>query len=354
MKLSVRPADALLLVAGLSACDIPTGAPRWQTTWITPAAETSVSVGELLPAALTVNPDTSAFLLSFPAVSDAFALAEFCAGCPAVAVTAPKPAFQGTVSTTLPLPASIESVTIEGGQIEIELVNGFAFDPLRPGVAADSGTLTIEVLMAGVPVASGIVDGATQAFPSGDTLALALPFTASDVTEDLEVELTLDSPAGDLTTLDPSDEIGISIEATDVEVSEAVVQVPATPVGSDDQELDLSDLDVDDLRAGTIFINIANPFGVTGALTLTLTPDDGPPIVKPVEISAADSSQVRLDFDRAEIERLAGQVSDLSFTGTLGGSSVTVRPDLVLGLDMRLRFTIELGGGDDDNDGDEG
>jgi len=352
MKLRTRSAGAFLLLAGVSACDIPTSMPRWETTWITPSEETSVSVVELLPAGLSVNNDTSAFVLTIDPVNDAFALSEFCGGaCPPVTATVPKPAFSGTVSTVAPIPAAIQSAEIEGGTIDIELVNGFDFDPLRPGVNADSGSISITIRSGNALVASAMVDGGNQALPPGATLALELDFVPSTLTGDLSVELTLVSPAGDVTTLNPNDALGITIQSDGVLVSEAVVALSGQSIEGVETELDLEDVDLEDrINGGSIFLDIENPFGATGNLSLLFDFPSGADIVKPVAL-AAGSSTVQVDFTEAEIERLIGETTTMVISGTVNGGNVTIQPDMEIVIGARLRLVVEVGGEADDEGG---
>jgi len=44
---------AITAVAVLVACDIPTQAPIWDTTWQVPVNDDSIAVGQLLPGGVT-------------------------------------------------------------------------------------------------------------------------------------------------------------------------------------------------------------------------------------------------------------------------------------------------------------
>lgn len=354
MKLFVRPAGALVLIAGLSACDVPTGIPRWETTWITPGEGTTVSVAELLPAGIAITPDSSAFVLGFDPVDTAWQLSEFCPACPPIAATVPKPAFSGTVSTQMPLPASVQSVVVAGGDVDIALTNGFDFDPIRPGATADSGSLTITVTSGGATVATFVIDGADRAFPPGTTINETLAFQPSTITDALTFEFTVDSPAGDPTTVDPADELSASIQSTGVLVSEATVAASSLPIEGAEMELDLADVEEGDrFKEGTIFLEIQNPFSLTGQLTMTVDPA-GPagPFVKPVALVAGES-EASVTFVEAEIQQMIGAVNTITIDGVVSavGGGVTVRPDMVIGVETRLRVTVEVGGDPDDDSG---
>ena len=354
MKLFVRPAGALVLFAGLSACDVPTSIPRWETTWITPGTETTVSVTELLPAGIEVTPDSTAFILAFDPLDASWQLSDFCAGCPPVAATAPKPAVSTTVSTQMPLPASVQEVVVTGGDIDISLTNGFDFDPIRPGASADSGSITITVTSGGATVATYLIDGADRAFPPGTTLDETLTFEPSTITGALTFDLTIDSPAGDVTTLDPSDEFAVSIQSTGVLASEATVAASSLPIEGVETELNLADVDIGDrFTEGTIFLEILNPFALTGDLTLSIDPE-GPagPFVKSLTLEEGESD-AGVTFDAAEIQEMIGAVSTITIDGVVNavGGGVTVRPDMVIGVATRLRVTVEVGGNSEDDSG---
>ena len=339
----------LLLVAGVSACDLPTGVPRWETTWITPAEETTVSVAELLPAELAVNDDRTAFVFTLAPVNESWSLAEMCAACPPVTAVAPKPAFNTTVSTTVPLAASVQSVDVESGSLDLALTNGFDFDPLRPGVASDSGSMTVTLSSGTTTVASLVLDGRAESFAPGTTKDLQLTFAPSTIAEDLAIELTIDSPEGDVTTLNPNDALALSLSSDTILVSQATISVAGQTIEGVEAELDLAGVDLERVKDGTIFLDIENPFGVTGDLTVAIDPaDGGAAIVKSVALPA-DTGSAQVHFDEAEITRLVGQVSTLSVTGTIDPGTITVMPAMEITIGMRLRVTVELGGNDDDN-----
>lgn len=341
-----------MLIMGLSACDVPTGIPRWETAWITPGQSTSVSVAELLPAGIGLTADSSAFVLEIAPASASFQLSEMCPSCPATVIALPKPAFTATVSTEMPLPADVSSVTVVGGDIVVELRNGFDFDPIRPG--ADTGSIAITVRSGTQTVASLVIDGRDRAFPPGTTLIDTMSFSPSTIQEDLAVEITVDSPEGDPTTMDPSDEFSAQIHSAGVLVSEAVVAVASVSIAGAETELDLADVDLGDrITEGTIFLEIDNPFSVSGNLTVTVDPE-GPagPFTKAVTL-AAGSSEASVTFNEDEISEMIGAVNTLTVGGVVSaaGGTVTVRPDMVISVETRLRVKVEVGGDSDEESG---
>ena len=352
MKLFLRPAGALVLLAGLTACDIPTGLPRWETTWITPGQEIRVSVAELLPAGLAVNGDTSAILIQIDTVTGGFQLSDFCPACPPAVVAVPKPAFTGTETVDVPLPGPVGTATTSGGIVIVELENGFDFDPIRPSASA-RGSITLELRSGATLIGSLVIDGTQRALPPGATLRDTLNIVDGTIGDLLTMEVEIVSPAGDNTTMSPNDAFTVDVWSPGIEVSEATITLTAQSIEGVEAELDLTDVDLGDrLKEGAVILEITNPFGVAGTLTLTVDPADGAPIVKPVPLSAAATSQVVVSFTEAEMETLVGQSSEMTITGAVNGGNVTVRPDMEMALDARLRVTVEVGGELDEEGGD--
>lgn len=349
MKLRMRPAGAFLLLAGVSACDIPTSVPRWDTTWIAPGPEFEMSVAEVLPSGIEVNDDTSAFVLSIDPVSESFTLGEMCSLCPAGSVTAPKPAFTYTVEFDVPLPSEVETVSIESGAIAVALAHGFGFDPLRPGVNADTGSITIEVRTGATVLATFVIDGRGRAFPPGQVQNLVLDIFDAEVGDTLTVAVTIESPAGDDATLDTSDELTIDVSSDGLEVSEIVLSLDAEPI-EEETEFDLDAVDAGGrLKSGTLLMEIGNPFGVTGTVDLQVIPESGPAITRTVTLTGAATQDVVLspDFTAADLERIVGGETTIRMVGAVGGDNITVRPNMVMTIAPRLRVTVEVGGESD-------
>src|SRR5438477_3190326 len=85
-------------LAVLSACSIPTDAPKYDTEWNVPGKSTTISVNSLLPSGVSPTNDNSAFQVTVsPATSTITrTLGQDCAACAALnGQTVPKPAFTG-------------------------------------------------------------------------------------------------------------------------------------------------------------------------------------------------------------------------------------------------------------------
>ena len=67
-------------------------------------------------------------------------------------------------------------------------------------------------------------------------------------------------------------ELAMSIESSGVLASEATVSVASLTIEGAETELDLADVDIGDrITEGTIFLEIENPFSLTGNLTVGLS-----------------------------------------------------------------------------------
>ena len=100
---SVALGAGLTLLTALAGCDIPTQAPILTGSWVVPAKSDSISVNNLLPAGVTVS--GSNFAVQVSAASGQQTLGQLCPSCPVG--TGPKPAFTGSVSSTVPLPSTV-------------------------------------------------------------------------------------------------------------------------------------------------------------------------------------------------------------------------------------------------------
>ena len=130
LRAGLRLVALLLLVA----CDIPTGAPIYDTLWEVPGKSTSISVNTILPSGVTVAPDNSAFQVTVTPSSvsinrDArpgLRPVHFTER-PVGAEAAVRRRWQRDVS----LPSSVTSATLVRDTLTVTLSNGFNFDPIR-------------------------------------------------------------------------------------------------------------------------------------------------------------------------------------------------------------------------------
>ncbi|MEJ2217383.1 MAG: hypothetical protein P8099_12295 [Gemmatimonadota bacterium] len=340
-------------LVAMAACDIPTSAPQWDQTWVVPGEDMSLSVAELLPSDVTLTSDSSAFVVNINGTSASFTLGDFCPDCAFVnGMTVPKPAFDTTLSTTDKLPADVVSATAQAGQFSLTLEHQFNFDPLRPNSVnpTSTGFMTIAVRSAGRVVAADSIDGADSAFPPNTPLNVTVPVTAGLISDSLVIEFRINSPAGDPVTINTSQGLFVTLNPGTLDISQAEVAVSNMTVQTDPSTLDLSglpDFVVNDVQAGALRFSIDNPFDVSGTLTLTVTPPNGAPVVKTLDV-APGATTPRIDFTGDELRPLLGQDNVVvTTTGVVNATSgtITVSPDQVVTFKTDLEVTDLVGGG---------
>ena len=86
MRISSRELGRSILLAGAAvtaACDVPTAAPKWNTTWQVPADSSEIGVASLLPSAVTVVTvdGVKAFEIGLPGSDVSESLGQMCPSC---------------------------------------------------------------------------------------------------------------------------------------------------------------------------------------------------------------------------------------------------------------------------------
>lgn len=343
MKRYMRGGLAALVVT-IAACDVPTGLPGWDTSWLVPGETTTIGVSELLPAGLTPNADSTAFLLQLDAFTLTRTLSQLCPACPPVTATAPKPAFNATVVDTIPLPADVKAVALAASAVTLQLTNGFSFDPIRPSATA-RGTIGIELTDGTRTIASDVVDGTSQAFPAGSTMTRSLTLAPGAVSGDVAVVVTIDSPAGDATQLDPNDSFTLFVPTTNVNVTEATIVASGIDVQSDPVNVNFAQVDdvvVDHVQAATMFLEIDNPFRVAGPLRITIAPESAPAIQTSATLRSDSTSTETVEFTTEEIRSILAGNNVLTVDGnvTAVAGELTVTPRKAITVMTRLALTI--------------
>lgn len=342
-----------VLALALGACDFPTEPPIFESRFIIPAEQTTLRVGELLPAEVTVVGNE--FALSIQPVTFARTLGQMC-GAPCVAangLTIPKPAFSDNFPVTITLPADVQSAVVSSGGVAVTLGHTFGFDPLRPTNGAN-GSITVTLRSAGTVVGTLTI---TDPFPSGTQLTRTVPISANaTITAPLTVDIALTSPAGtNLVTINSNAALNVTASPAALRISQASVRVPATNVDVEQVQLDLSDIDqeiADRVQSGALVVRTTNPFPVSGTLTLAVTGANVQP--KQVTVSACAAATPclttqRIEFSEAEMQSMLGNTLTLSITGRLTSASgfVTVRPTQQIDIDTQLDMVLRLGGDED-------
>lgn len=351
----------VLAAVSLAACNFPTEPIEVEQRWVVPLEETRFGVAELLDAnEVTVNADSSAFLVAFDPVQFQETLGTLCAAC-VDGTTVPKPPFLNSFDSDVALPSTVSAVSLSSGQVEVVLENGFNFDPLRPGGGL-TGDITIEIIDSsdGESLGTLQLDGATEALPAFTTRTETIALAAATIEGSLRATVTVNSPLGDPVTLDNGLFITATATPTDIVVSGASVDVSGEAVDLDPVELDLEDVDEtvsDQLRCDptgfgstgrcSFVLDVQNPFGIASDFTLRIIRPGLPDLVKSALVSSSATSVTRVNFTDAEVRSLLGRAGvrlegSAAVSPTAGVISVSPGDELVL--EAQLDATISVGG----------
>jgi hypothetical protein len=349
----VRRTVVTLAAVGLAACEFPTEMPRWEQTWEVPGERITVSVAELLPAGVTISDDGASFVTDAPGTSLQLTLSEMCptACAPFDGMVAPKPAFGDTITTSTALPADLVSATLSGGSFSATMAHNFNFDPLRPSVDPDNprGFIVVRITSNGNVVAEDSIDGADRAFPEGTSLTPSLLVQPVTVTDTLDIEIRIFSPAGDNTTIELSDTLGITVDPSTLEIAQATVNAASLTIDGEESTMDFGGVDdalVERVQSGVLVVDVSNPFTVTGSLDMTFTLP-----FRTIQRSLAiaeGSYQERLEFSGDELRDLLGsETVGVTTSGTIAasgaGGTVTIDPTQVLTLDNDFELVVLIG-----------
>lgn len=329
---------AAAAILTLTACDVPTEPPMFEPRWIIPVEETSLSVDELLPANVAVSGD--AFDVSVDPVSALETLGDLCPGCAAAdGMVAPVPSFNGSFVSTQGLPADVDSAQVSGGSIDIEILNGFTFDPLDNG-----GSVTISIAddLTGEVLGELVLEDPTDDLQPNVPVFRSISVQPGSITGPIRATTTVDAPGGQSAFIDVSDEIQVTAIVQSLLVSSITVDVGSRSVTLDEQEVGLEDIDqeiADRIIEGSIILEIDNPFGVSldGTIEIGTTS-------KSFSITGAGASTVTLNYTGDELRSFIGQ-PNVFFrgSGVANGASVTIAPAQVMLIEATLDFTILIG-----------
>lgn len=357
---AARNAARLGILFLVAACDVPTKLPTWDQTWLIPGDSTRVAVSELLPKSgeLTVSTvgGQPVFALNVATPSAiSRSLGQACSACAAAnGTTVPKPAFTVNDSTGIALPTDLVAATIVSGGLAYTITNGFGFDPIRPNAAgAPYGYFVVRIMNGTTLVALDSVNGADVAIgKNGAVVQRALPLNVGGgslgitAASPLEVYVTLDSPAGDPTTINTSQSFSVSVQPAPIALSQAQVNVANQQISAAQTSVDLSSVNdqalINRVQAGTLHLAISSPFGVQGTLTATFTAPGGAPIVKTIPLTTAAQQNPDVSLTATELRALLGHTAALTVSGTVSSPSGTVTLTPTQVLNVKSTFEIIL------------
>lgn len=340
------PLLAALLLAGTAACDIPTESPTWDTLWVVTGDSVAIGAASFFPSGVTDAAGGGAFALTLPTVTFQRTLGEMCgAACQAAnGLTAPKPAFTASFSTTLALPAEVVSASVAGGRIDVRLSHNFGFDPIRPGGTA-RGYLKLVASSGGTTLAADSVGGDATPFAPNTTLSRTLTLAPGTASGPVTLTVTVGSPAGGAVRIDTNQRLAVTATPADVRATQAQVRVANTrTITGGTVELGTRD-DSDRIEGAAIVVEAENPLAVTGTLNLVFRTTGGQVITKSLPVgSGRTTGRVALT---AEETRAVFQdpATTLTASANLAAPSgvVTLRPDQAVRVRSRLELTIRAG-----------
>lgn len=342
------PIPPIILVI-VAACGIPTELPVIDSQWLVPLRSDSVTIAELVPDGVMV--DGAHFVLDAPPTDADRTLGALCPSCPNG--FAPKPAFEGSIAAGTTLPGDVVRATLAAGSdVAFTLRHELTFDPLRPS-ATNRGTITITLSSGGAVIATSVVDGTDVALPPLVPYQHVVPLPAGTVVEhDVEVEVTVVSPAGEPAQLDRTQRVFVSVAPRDVRATAAVVRVEDRAVSPTATELNTGDVN-DEIRSrvlhATLEFAIHNPLPVAGEFTLRFLAQGAPVIAdRPVTLAAGDQT-IEVPLEREEIDALlAADLVVVEFAGAVTGTTpnreVAVTPAQVIRVVPRLFLAVQVGG----------
>lgn len=344
--------SGIAAVAAFSGCEIPTDPPEIENRWVVPADETRFGVGELLPGDVTLTDDESAFLVDFDPIAFSATLGDLCPACAtADGLTVPKPPFVGAFASTLSFPPEVTAIEVIGGQVQLELFNGFDFDPIRPAAGSFGFMeLTISDEADGDELGTVVIDGQDQAFTPGATLVTSVDIGGATVEGAIEATVLLDSPTGDPVTIDASSSIAVTATPLEVRVASVEIDVANQAVDFDPVDLDIEDVDstvVNRIVSGGFVLHVTNPFGVSSDFNLTISGPTISTIQKSASLDASPESMVVLAFTGDEIRSFLGQPNVVLAGGAVvdaGAGNIVVSPGQELVLTADLDMTLLIGG----------
>lgn len=340
----MKPLRAVLGLVGLAAlagCEFPTEAPILDQRWILPVDNTTISVNELLPAGVSAS--GSSFSVRVDPFSTSRTLGDLCTACqPLQGQAAPVPGFEGTFSLSQTLPADVVEAALTSGSVAVAIQNGFSFDPLAGG-----GKLTITL----TDGPGGRQVGRTEysgALPPGASANPTLALAAGTVGSTLQVSVVVTSPGGQTTTIDNAQRLTVNATPGALQVGSARVNVAGRRVNFAPVDLDVEDIDdslADRIQAGSIVLDITNPFGVGVGATVDITHPGGR-ITKPLGIGGGATSSATLSYTGEEMRAFMGEPNvRLTGGGTVasGAGAIRVTPGQQVLIKAKLDLTLRIG-----------
>lgn len=342
----------VLCTLGAGACSIPTETPRWQSRWVVPAKTITVWVEELLPPQITVDPDHSEFTIEVGPAGFSQSLDDLCPVCgPLNGLPVLKPPFAGIVSGPAFLPPLVLSVNVVQADIDIEIENGFAFDPLRPafGIAGSITLTAYDGTPFGRVLDRIVISGANRTFPPGSRITETFSVDPGTIAGAVWVEAFVVSPAGEIVILDTSDRMSVSVTVHPVRISDARVIVAGQTFAFTTVALNVEDIGddvIERINDGAVRLRVENDFGLGADGVIAITAPGVSSIFKTLHLDRAESSSERIEFTREELHSFLGTAGAmLTGTGLFSSSAepIVITPASRITAAVAIELEVGLG-----------
>ena len=357
--------------AAAAACDViqfvSDPRPTFEETWSIPTSNASISVGSLLPNNVSIfstpgsnPPDSSAFILSINSTTFSRRVGQDCAPCVTLnGNTTTKPAFVLAAGGASPLPTDVVSAPLAAATVNYSITNNLSFDPIRVRPTSDpnQGFMVILVRSGSVVLGRDSLNGATDSFASGSTITRPIVMNSGTVVGTLQVDLTINSPAGDPAQpgvlINSNGSIATTVAYSAVRMNNVRINVVNKTIANEPVTLDLQGLEESITRrvvAGRLEMTIDNPWPIAGDLGLDFVYNPPASVPKTVPVpssSATPGPQLRdISFDKTEMQSLLGNKVVLNMSGPVSAPTpVTVSPKQALKISNRMVLTLRTGSG---------
>jgi hypothetical protein len=156
----------------------------------------------------------------------------------------------------------------------------------------------------------------------------------------VSVDVTLSSPAGAPTSIDPSRTFDVTATPSPLRVTQATVMVRSAQVRqTTSADLDLSSAIGDRVQSGRLLLTVKDPFAVRGALAVRLTAP-GVSLAKSLDVAGGDRGYA-IEFTHDELRSLIGHTVAIEIAGPVSVSGpVTVTPAQTIGIATRFELVI--------------
>lgn len=322
-----------------AGCDIPTEAPMVEQQWSIPIENTAISVEDLLPDGVTVAGQF--FSVEVDPFDTEETLGGLCSTC-VHGTTGPAPGFSGTFSGSQSLPPDVSSAILSGASVAVAVHNGLSFDPIAGG-----GSVVVTITDGPGGKSLGVATISTSMAP-GSTTARAITLIEGPVGPSITAVAVVMSPGGQITTIDTSEKLTVSVDPVSVTLSSAQVNVVDRPVNIGPTELDLADVDseiTDRIQSGGMRLDITNPFGVAVTADLIISYPGGT-LTRTINIPATAVSTTSVTYSGDDFRSFLGKEGvTLSGSGLASRTSgaANVRPGQQLILDATVDLTLIIG-----------